>query len=244
MTEQHVNNFLRQWIRRKPAALSDFYLYRNAARSYDLKLMSKEPTMLLAGIPGPANTPWEGGLFPLKITWRVWNHPPLCQFPPGFHHVNIYPSGTVGLTTLNMEEGWTPLVTLPEMLFSIQALLAHPNSDSPAQRDAYHCYMKSKDDYDAKGRELATTYCASGDFLANAKKVFGEEHLPKVLSLVDDGQSSYDDGSLDWVQRKVIPPAKISPPELPGVPSCRCSCCAWGTTFWDEAREMRHLFGS
>ena len=45
-----------------------------------------------AGIPGKAGTPWEGGLYKLKILFPddYPQKPPKCQFtPPLFHRMNF-----------------------------------------------------------------------------------------------------------------------------------------------------------
>ncbi|KAL0815611.1 hypothetical protein Bca101_072055 [Brassica carinata] len=45
-------------------------------------------------------TDWEGGLFPLTMHFSedYPSKPPNCTFPPGFFHLNVYPSGTVCLS--------------------------------------------------------------------------------------------------------------------------------------------------
>ena len=73
--------------------------------------------------------------------------PPLCKLPGGFHLPNVYPSGTISLSTLNEEEGWRPDFSIPELMFDIQQLLAHPNMNSPAQSKAYLCYKDDKVEY-------------------------------------------------------------------------------------------------
>ena len=242
MTEMQVNHFLRQWISRKPAALFDFCVYS------DLSHMKRGFTTLLVGIPGPKNTPWEGGLFPVLMIWnRAWHLPPKCSFPRGFHHINVCPSGFISLSILHEEEGWRPTISIHEMLFSIQALLAHPNPNSPSQAEAYNCYMKSKDDYNSKARELAQTYSASYDFLAAARAAFGEEKIPRSMELVHDQRSQLEKVHDYKQDASTAQPAELqaptTPPELPSDAECRCSCCAWSTAFWDENREMRHFFG-
>ncbi len=95
--------------------------------------------------------------------------PPLCRFPKGFFHPNIYPSGTVCLSILNENEGWKPSITIKqvrassllltrEILLGVQELLDSPNENSPAQKDAYHMYVTSRDMYLKEVRRQAAAY--------------------------------------------------------------------------------------
>ena len=54
-------------------------------------------------IPGKAGTDFEGGFYPLSMEFSedYPQTPPKCQFPKGFFHPNIYPSGTVCLDIIN-----------------------------------------------------------------------------------------------------------------------------------------------
>lgn len=44
--------------------------------------------------------------------------PPLCRFPKGFFHPNVYPSGTVCLSILNENDGWKPAITIKQVTIS------------------------------------------------------------------------------------------------------------------------------
>mmetsp|Transcript_42791 Transcript_42791/g.103502 ORF Transcript_42791/g.103502 Transcript_42791/m.103502 type:complete len:440 (+) Transcript_42791:164-1483(+) len=224
----YLSNFCRQWQASKPDALFDFEVYQ----SKDLSM-----TRLLVGIPGPKRTPWEGGLFPVTMEWREWaNNPPKCQFPAGFHHINVYPSGTISLSTLNEEEGWDPSISICECLFSIQQLLAHCNPNSPSQSEAYHCYMSDLPDYNEKAKEQAQKWSP------NAFLEFAES-----ANFVSLDKCSL---RLPWQQDIVaIRPEEPAPPAVETglinhrMQQCSCSCCAWGSSFWDSKGQMRYLFG-
>uniref|UniRef100_A0ACD5UDX9 Uncharacterized protein n=1 Tax=Avena sativa TaxID=4498 RepID=A0ACD5UDX9_AVESA len=51
-------------------------------------------------IPGKQSTDWEGGHFPLTLEFNdnYPSNPPMCKFPPGFFHVNVYNTGEVCLS--------------------------------------------------------------------------------------------------------------------------------------------------
>jgi ubiquitin-conjugating enzyme E2 I len=110
------------------------------------------------GIPGKKATVWDGGVYPLSIEFSedYPTKPPLCKFPKGFFHPNIYPSGTVCLSILN--EDWRPAITVKQMLLGIQELLDSPNENSPAQKEAYQLYVTDRTKYFECVREQSTKY--------------------------------------------------------------------------------------
>jgi len=134
----YLLDFCRQWMKRKPDPLFHFKVYRPSNPPY---------TRLLCGIPGPKRTPWEGGWFPVHMAWHDITKPPICKFLPPLHHVNVFPSGKVGLSSLYDVEYWQPDFSVPELLFDIQQLLAHPNQDSPAQESANRSFVKHREGY-------------------------------------------------------------------------------------------------
>lgn len=110
-----------------------------------------------AGIPGVANTDWEGGVYKLtmEFTDDYPAKPPKCKFHPPLFHPNIYPSGTVCLSILAEDEDWRPAITIKQVLLGIQAMLNDPNPLSPAQREAYDIFMKDKEEYKQRVRQQA-----------------------------------------------------------------------------------------
>ncbi|KAJ3021966.1 E2 SUMO-conjugating protein ubc9 [Thoreauomyces humboldtii] len=114
------------------------------------------------GIPGKANTSWEGGVYTLTMTFPddYPQKPPKIQFPPKFFHPNIYPSGTVCLSILDEEKDWKPSITIKQILLGIQDLLDDPNLDSPAQQDAYVMLKRDKQSYIKRVKAQAREYAA------------------------------------------------------------------------------------
>ncbi|KNH09479.1 ubiquitin--protein ligase hus5 [Perkinsela sp. CCAP 1560/4] len=137
------------WRREKPFG---FWARPMVSADGTLDLMKWE-----AGIPGKADTPWEGGEYLLRITFpeEYPSKPPKCQFDPVLFHPNIYPSGTVCLSLLNEEKDWRPSITLKQILLAIQHLLTNENPLDPAQREPYELYTKNKDEYFRRVKEQA-----------------------------------------------------------------------------------------
>ncbi|KAF6128054.1 ubiquitin conjugating enzyme E2 I [Phyllostomus discolor] len=90
-------------------------------------------------IPGKKGTPWEGGLFKLRMLFKddYPSSPPKCKFEPPLFHPNVYPSGTVCLSILEEDKDWRPAITIKQILLGIQELLNEPNIQDPAQAEAY-----------------------------------------------------------------------------------------------------------
>lgn len=93
-------------------------------------------------IPGKKSTPWEGGLYKLRMIFKddYPTSPPKCKFEPPLFHPNVYPSGTVCLSLLDEEKDWRPAITIKQILLGIQDLLNEPNIKDPAQAEAYTIY--------------------------------------------------------------------------------------------------------
>lgn len=69
------------------------------------------------GIPGPTESPWEGGLYELALEFPedYPSSPPKARFKDKLFHPNIYPSGTVCLSILNEEEDWRPKLKVKDV---------------------------------------------------------------------------------------------------------------------------------
>uniref|UniRef100_A0AAY4A2D0 UBC core domain-containing protein n=1 Tax=Denticeps clupeoides TaxID=299321 RepID=A0AAY4A2D0_9TELE len=98
-------------------------------------------------IPGKKGTPWEGGLFKLRMLFKddYPSSPPKCKFEPPLFHPNVYPSGTVCLSILEEDKDWRPAITIKQILLGIQELLNEPNIQDPAQAEAYTIYCTGQE---------------------------------------------------------------------------------------------------
>ncbi|KAH6567088.1 hypothetical protein BASA50_011258 [Batrachochytrium salamandrivorans] len=115
------------------------------------------------GIPGKTGTPWEGGVFKLKVIFPedYPQKPPKCQFVPPLFHPNVYPSGTVCLSIVNEDQDWKPAITIKQILLGIQDLLNDPNPNSPAQSDAYVLFKRDRPAYDKRIIEQTAAHRSS-----------------------------------------------------------------------------------
>ncbi|CAM0903223.1 unnamed protein product [Alopecurus aequalis] len=109
-------------------------------------------------IPGKQGTDWEGGYFPLTLQFddNYPTTPPVCKFPAGFFHVNVYDSGLVCLSILG--DAWKPSITVKQVLIGIQELFDDPNPNSAAQHRCYELYKKNMAEYKKRVREQTKRY--------------------------------------------------------------------------------------
>jgi ubiquitin-conjugating enzyme E2 D/E len=82
-----------------------------------------------ATIMGPADSPYQGGVFSLSITFPPDYpfKPPKCQFATKIYHPNISAEGVICLDIL--KEEWSPALSVGKLLLSIGSLLTDPSRD-------------------------------------------------------------------------------------------------------------------
>mmetsp|Transcript_34723 Transcript_34723/g.81410 ORF Transcript_34723/g.81410 Transcript_34723/m.81410 type:complete len:156 (+) Transcript_34723:51-518(+) len=107
-----------------------------------------------ATIFGPADTPWEGGIFSLRMTFcdQYPDKPPKVRFTTKVFHPNVYQDGTLCLDII--QNKWSPSYTVSSVLTSIQSLLTDPNCGSPANPEAAELYLQDKKTYTRRVRRL------------------------------------------------------------------------------------------
>ncbi len=109
----------------------------------------QEDNILLwqAVIFGPEDTPWEGGVFKLSMTFTE-EYPtkaPAVVFVTPIFHPNVYNDGKICLDILQSQ--WTPIYDVGSILASIQLLLTDPNPSSPANGEAARLYQENRREY-------------------------------------------------------------------------------------------------
>eukprot|EP00672_Neobodo_designis_P019098 CAMPEP_0174827140 /NCGR_PEP_ID=MMETSP1114-20130205/518_1 /TAXON_ID=312471 /ORGANISM="Neobodo designis, Strain CCAP 1951/1" /LENGTH=164 /DNA_ID=CAMNT_0016060747 /DNA_START=103 /DNA_END=597 /DNA_ORIENTATION=+ len=139
----------------------------------DLKSIQKEDTLVAAPaddnimeweavLPGPEETPWEGGLFSLEMKFSddYPNTPPRVKFTtPGIFHPNVYVNGDICLDILKSQ--WSPTYDVRMLLLSIQSLLAEPNPASAANPEAAELLTSNKTAYEARVKKTVEAALAA-----------------------------------------------------------------------------------
>ena len=108
-----------------------------------------------ATIMGPQDTPWEGGIFNLRLTFseRYPEKPPRVRFTSECFHPNVYSDGTICLDII--QDAWSPAHDVNSILTSIQSLLTDPNCASPANPEAARQYQEERKEYNRRVRRIS-----------------------------------------------------------------------------------------
>ncbi|KAE8221628.1 hypothetical protein CF319_g5043 [Tilletia indica] len=117
-------------------------------------------------LPGPEDTPFEGGVFSAKLSFPSTYplEPPTMRFEPPIFHPNVYPDGLVCISILhaagddpNMYESaserWSPVQSVEKVLLSVLSMLAEPNVESGANIDACKMFRDDPAGYESTIRE-------------------------------------------------------------------------------------------
>eukprot|EP00850_Spirogloea_muscicola_P002944 SM000011S19122 [mRNA] locus=s11:1082234:1084183:+ [translate_table: standard] len=106
-----------------------------------------------ATIFGPDETPWEGGIFSLRLIFgeQYPEKPPRVRFTSEVYHPNVYSDGTLCMDII--QDAWSPCHNICTILTSIQSLLADPNPASPANAEAAQLYTNDVPSYNRRVRQ-------------------------------------------------------------------------------------------
>lgn len=109
-----------------------------------------------ASIIGPDDSPWEGGIFGLRLHFpeQYPSKPPKVRFTCEMFHPNVYSDGTLCLDII--QDQWSPIYTTSTILTSILSLLTDPNPNSPANPDAAKIFTSDTKEYKKRVRKVAS----------------------------------------------------------------------------------------
>ena len=115
-------------------------------------------TIWEATILGPTDTPYEGGIFLIYITFPE-NYPfsPLkMRFKTPIYHPNISRYGDICLDIL--KDAWTPILNISKVLLSVCSLLSDPNPNDPLEKSIAKQYIENREKYNRMARNHTYTH--------------------------------------------------------------------------------------
>ena len=111
-----------------------------------------------ATIMGPSGSPYEGGVFYLRIIFPKDYpfKPPKMMFITRIYHCNINSGGGICLDIL--KDQWSPALTVSKLLLSICSLMDDPNPNDPLVPEIADLLKNNKDKHNEQARLYTLKY--------------------------------------------------------------------------------------
>ena len=116
---------------------------------------------LQATILGPHNSPYENGVFYLRIEFPQDYpfKPPRVSFITKIYHCNINNTGSICLDIL--KDQWSPALTISKVLLSICSLMDDQNPNDPLMTENANLYLNNKAEFIETAKNYTSKYASS-----------------------------------------------------------------------------------
>jgi ubiquitin-protein ligase len=152
---------------------------RDMANSQDMNISATPDERNIykwnAVIKGPSDTPYHDGVYKLDISLPndYPFQPPKIIFRTKIYHCNISNKGEICLDIL--KDGWTPALTIEKTLYSLIALLEHPNPEDPLEPMIAREMVSRPETFNKKARDMTLHYAIQQEIRKEKKRKFVEE---------------------------------------------------------------------
>ncbi|KAK3717350.1 hypothetical protein QZH41_011591 [Actinostola sp. cb2023] len=183
-TSSNVENLSPQTI--KQLAREIHSLASDPPEGIKIFTSDEDITDIQATIEGPTGTPYEGGLFRIKVVLGkdFPASPPKGFFLTTIFHPNVAKNGEICVNTLKKD--WKPDLGIKHVLLTVKCLLIHPNPESALNEEAGKLLLERYDDYSKRARmmtdihaKLSTSTKTSQPTVPGKKRVAGEKVCDK-----------------------------------------------------------------
>lgn len=140
-------------LRKEQADLKKSPVCNCDAQPDDESLMEWTSTII-----GPIGTPYENGIFKLKMKFSS-SYPfeaPQVRFTTKIFHPNIDSAGGICLDILKNK--WSPILNIEKILLSICSLLNDPNPRDPLVKYAADLYMSNREAFNNEAKSWTAIY--------------------------------------------------------------------------------------
>ena len=131
----------------------------------------------IRGDDGSSSSCYTNGIFmvSIQIPSRYPFEPPHVRFVTSIYHPNIDAAGRICLDTLKSPPAgtWSPAVSLPSLLLTLQTLLCEPNPDDALMADIANQYKRNYTQFCNEARKRTQLYATAEAYTALEQKLDG-----------------------------------------------------------------------
>eukprot|EP00116_Pleurobrachia_bachei_P011514 sb/3471776/ len=115
-------------------------------------------TDITAIITGPEQTPFEGGVFKIKLVLSkdFPASPPKGYFVTKVFHPNVADNGEICVNTLKRD--WKSTLGIRHVLMTIRCLLIHPNPESALNEEAGRLLLEDYESFAARAKMMTEVH--------------------------------------------------------------------------------------